>query len=156
MKRRISTWRDSSSGARRIEDGCTVASTRGASSDARILPRSCGLDHGQLRLQPGTAGHDLERVRLGVDAPLAARLPLEVLHDVGDVGPAPLDPGLLERLVEQASRRPDEGMAAEVFLVAGLLADEHGGGSAGALAEHGLGATLPQVAGLAVGGGGAQ
>ncbi len=71
-------------------------------------------------------------------------------------GLAWMRPGLLERLVEQAPRRPDERMAAEVFLVAGLLADEHRGGSPGALAEHGLGAPPPQVAGLAVGGGGAQ
>jgi len=47
-------------------------------------------------------------VRLGVNPPLAARLPLEVLHRVGDVGLTPIDTGFLEGAIEQLAGRPDE------------------------------------------------
>ena len=43
------------------------------------------LDQLDLGVEPGPAGGDLARVRLLVDAALPARLPLEMLHDVGDV-----------------------------------------------------------------------
>src|SRR6059058_3746512 len=82
------------------------------------------LDHVELGLQPGPAGRDLRPVRLLVDASLAARLPLEVLDDVGDVDLAPVDASVLERLVEELSGRPDERLALQVLLVARLLADE--------------------------------
>ena len=43
------------------------------------------LDRADLRVEPGAAGVDLHRVRLLVDAPLAARLPTEMLHHVRHV-----------------------------------------------------------------------
>ena len=47
-----------------------------------------------------------------MDPPLAARLPLEVLDGVRDVGRAPVDPGPLERLVEQRPAGPTNGCPA--------------------------------------------
>ena len=66
----------------------------------------------------------LERVRLLVDPALAARLPLEVLDGVRDVGP-PVDPGLGHALVEDSPGGADERPSGSILLVAGLLADEH-------------------------------
>ena len=60
-----------------------------------------------------------------MDTALAARFPLEVLDRIRDVGGAPVDPGELEGLVEDASRRAHEGGVLLVFSVARLFADEH-------------------------------
>src|SRR5205085_5780207 len=96
--------------------------------------------------EPRAAGGDLARAGLGVDAALAARLPLEVLHDVRDIDPPAIDPRIRERAIEKLACGADERATREVFLVARLLADEHQGGVAIALAEHRLGAPLPQRA----------
>src|ERR687887_611324 len=93
-------------------------------------------DDVELRVEPGPARGHLAPVRLLVDAPLAARLPLEVLDDVRDVGLPPVDPRLLERLVEDPAGRADERLPRLVLLVAGLLADEHHVRRPRALAEH--------------------
>ena len=58
-------------------------------------------------------------------APLAAKRVLEVLHRVGDIGPVARHAGFRQGLVEHLARRPDEGMARQVLLVARLFADEH-------------------------------
>ena len=155
MNRFVSRRRVSSSGARRIDDGCTVASTSGASGDATNAPR-CAVT---LNCRPSSAcaavaprqtiargltsaisvsSHGRQAaisrgVRLLVDAPLAARLPLEVLHDVGDVDGGAIDAGLRERAVEQLAGRADERMAGEIFRVARLLADQHQLGACAAL-----------------------
>src|SRR5216683_1715851 len=92
---------------------------RGGGSEADDDAR---LDDVDFRLQPGAAGVDLGRVRLFVNAPLAARLPLEVLHDVGDVDLGPVDAGLIECFVEKIARRSDEWPSLQVFLISGLLA----------------------------------
>ena len=141
MNASIASARASSSGARRMEEGCTVASTCGASGEGIHSPR-CSVtrkrppeqrlrgggaetdqhprpEHGELGLQPGPAGLDLQLVRLGVDAALpGASLELEVLHRVGDVGPAPVDPDRGQALVQHPAGRTDEGMSREVLLVA--------------------------------------
>src|SRR6266850_6534614 len=75
------------------------------------------LDDVELGLQPRQARADLRLVGLGVDAPLPARLPLEVLHHVGDVDVAAVDAGLGQRAVEQLAGGPDERTPGEVFLV---------------------------------------
>src|SRR3954470_1158241 len=76
------------------------------------------LDAGDLALEPLVAGVDLALRRGLVQAPLAARLPLEVLHRVGDVEVIALYARGLQRTVEQASRRPDERQPLLVLLVA--------------------------------------
>ena len=65
-------------------------------------------------------------------------------------------PTSLERLVEHPARRAHERPPLDVLAVAGLLADHHHLGALAALAEHGLRAVAPQVAGAAPGCGGAQ
>lgn len=70
---------------------------------------------------------------------------------IRDVGVRPVDARVLERLVEEPARRPDEGPSSPVFLVARLLSDEHQPGGLRSLAEHGLRPKLPQVAPPAAG-----
>ena len=142
--------------------------TRGASVDSTKRPRSAdtlkarpssacaataprqtrmrGLDERDLRLEPRSARGDLGRVRLRVNAALAARLPLEMFHHVGEVHQLPLDSRLLERPVEQTAGRADEWMACDVFLVARLLADHHDLGMPGALTENRLRGARVEVA----------
>ena len=81
--------------------------------------------------------------------PLAARLELEVLHRVRDVGARAIYARLLQRLVEQLAGRPEEGLSDKVFLIAGLFANEHEVGVRRPLAEHGLRRVLPQGAAMA-------
>src|SRR6185503_20316055 len=100
----------------------------------------------ELALEPLMARVDLALRRGLVQAPLAAQLPLEVLHGVGDVKVLALDASGLERAVEQPAGRPDEGQALLVFLVAGLLADQHDPGVRVARAKYRLGGIGPQRA----------
>jgi hypothetical protein len=87
-----------------------------------------GPDRRDLALEPGMAGFDLALRGRFVQATLAARLPFEMLHGVGHVERAAVDAGGLQRAVEQAPGRADEGQAAAVLLVAGLLAHQHHAG----------------------------
>jgi len=73
-----------------------------------------------------------------VDAPSAAQLELEMLDGIGDVDLAPIDAQLREGPLEELPGRADERAAAQIFLVAGLLADEHEAGPRGAFAGHRL------------------
>src|SRR5262249_42246431 len=82
-----------------------------------------------------------------------ARLPLEVLHDVRDVGVRPIDAGLVERLVEEPTGRTDERPPGEVLVVARLFADEHHPSAPAAFTGNSLSAALPEGAGAAAGGG---
>src|SRR5258706_15611502 len=67
-----------------------------------------------LRQKPRPARRNLGRVRLLVDTPFAARLPLEMLDNVRYVDRRPVNPSLGERLVEQGAGRSDERRAGEV------------------------------------------
>ena len=96
------------------------------------------LHRGELRLEPAVTRTDLDEIRLRMQAPLAARLPLEVLHRVRDVHVFARDPRRLERRVEDPPGGTDERVPLLIFLVARLLADEHERGARRALAEHGL------------------
>ena len=107
------------------------------------------LDRLQLGLEPGSAGRHLGPVRFLVDAPLASRLPFEVLDRVRRVGQRTVDPGSRERLVEELAGGSHEWSAGKVLLVSGLLANEHDLGGGRPLAEDGLGSELPQAAALA-------
>jgi hypothetical protein len=57
-----------------------------------------------------------------VDPSLAARLPFEVLHHVGDINLLPLDAGFLQGPVHYLSRGTDEWLAAQIFRIARLFA----------------------------------
>jgi hypothetical protein len=75
-----------------------------------------------------------------------------MLYRVGDVNLRTVDAGLFQRAVEHLPRRSDERLAGEVFLVAGLLADQHDPGLLRAFAEHGLRRAFPEMTGAAIGG----
>ena len=79
-----------------------------------------------------------------------------MLDRVGQVGVPALDPGFLERFVEEAPRRTDEGAPVEILAVAGLLADEDEPSALPALAEDRLGRVAPERACPAVSGGFAE
>src|SRR5688572_14616809 len=107
------------------------------------------LDQSQLRLEPGPAGLDLAERGLLMDALLAARLPLEVLHRIGDEGFVTRDTYFSERFIENPTGRPDEGPAGKVFLISGLLADEEERRLARAFSKHRLSTRLIEIAGAA-------
>src|SRR5438045_1079853 len=88
-----------------------------------------------------------------MEAAFAARFPLEVFDGVGDVDGRAIDVGGGEGFVEQAAGGADEGLAGEVFLVAGLFADEDEAGGGGAFAEDDVGGAAVEGAALAFGGG---
>jgi hypothetical protein len=60
-----------------------------------------------------------------VNPPFAARLPFEVLDDVGDVDRGAIDAGLGERSIEQLAGRSDKRTPREILLIARLFADQH-------------------------------
>src|SRR6516165_6199444 len=92
---------------------------------AAVAPRASDrrLNEIDLVVEPPAASVDLARVGLLVEAPLAARLVLEMLHGVGDVDFIPLDAGRFERLVEHLAGGAHEGQSGQIFLVARLLTD---------------------------------
>ena len=108
---------------------------------AAVAPRqttTTGLIGADLRLEPRPACLDFRHSRLLVNAPLAARLPLEVLDRVRHVHIAARNAGLLECLVQQCAGGADKGRSLPIFLVTRLLADEHDVRGARARAEHNL------------------
>src|SRR5258708_15585634 len=82
--------------------------------------------------------------------PLAARLPLEMLHGIRDEYVAANESGSLDGLIKQPSRGSDEGVTAQVFFVAWLFADQHEFGSVAPFAGYGLCGVLPQIAAMAI------
>jgi len=104
------------------------------------------LDQCALMLDPPAAGGDLAGVRPVVDAPLAARQEFEMLDGVGDVDGRAVDPGLLERFVEDRARGPDERPPGKILLVARLFADEQDRRVERAFAEHRLGRIFVEIA----------
>ncbi len=111
------------------------------------------LQQTDFGLQPGPAGRNFLRIRFGVNTAFAARLPFEMLHDIGYVRVGSVNACLLERLVEQSARRTHEGFAAQIFFISRLLANQDHPGAWAAFTEYRLRSALPQVAGLAAGGG---
>jgi hypothetical protein len=60
-----------------------------------------------------------------VNTALAALFEFEVLDRVGHVDVPAIDPGGLERAIEQPSGRTDERPALQILLIARLFADQH-------------------------------
>src|SRR5262245_42546676 len=131
-------------------EGGTEKRLRGSRTEADYRLR---LHDRQLDVQPRTAGSDVLGPRLLVNAPLAARLPVEMLHDVGHIDLLPIDPRGVERAGEQLAGRADKRPADSILLIAGLLTDEHESGLPRPFAEDRLRAALPQFARLAARGG---
>jgi len=84
-------------------------------------------DKFKFRLKPGHAGGDFHRRGLGVNAPLSARLELEVLDHVRDIGLFASDASSFERFIQHPAGRADERVPGQVLIVARLLPDEHEG-----------------------------
>ena len=80
---------------------------------------------------------------------LPPRLPVEVLHNIREVDVVAWDAGFRKRSVQQRSGRSDEGTAAEILAIPGLLTDQHDRGVRQAFTEHGLCSFAPQFAGPA-------
>ena len=80
--------------------------------------------HGlKLCFEPGQACFDFSLCRRFVEPAFAARLPLEVLHRIGDVDVLARNARGFECLVEKLARRADERMPFDVFAVSWLFAD---------------------------------
>src|SRR5690606_17293345 len=84
-----------------------------------------------------------------MNAPLAARLELEMLHRIGDVDLRAINFGLDEDFVEQPAGGTHERLAGGVFLVSRLLADEDHGRAGWSFSENSLGGVLVEVAAAA-------
>src|SRR5262249_41726452 len=91
-----------------------------------------------FEIEPNLAAFDFVGVGALVQAALAAHLVLEMLHRIGDENLGAGNSRVRQRPVEDAPGRADERLAAEVLLVAGLLADEHHVSGLAALARHRL------------------
>ena len=116
-----------------------------SSALAAVAPRK-GPYERHLALQPLAARFNLALRRRLVQAALAARLPFEVLHRVGDVEPGAVEPRFGQGGVEDAPRRPDEDVAFAVLGIARLLAHQHDPRARIALPEDGLRGVLPERA----------
>src|SRR5262249_7709672 len=102
------------------------------------------LHDGKLVVEPPSAGLDLARVRLFVDAPLAARLVLEALHRRSDINRSPPYAGGFRPMVEHLAGRSHERPARKILFVASLLADQHQRRIRWPFAKHGLARILVQ------------
>ena len=86
---------------------------------------TAGLTISAFELEPDLAALDFVGVGTLVQAALAAHLMLEMLHRVGDENLRAGDPRFRQGPVEDLPGGPDERLAGKVFLVAGLLANQH-------------------------------
>ncbi len=139
-----SLCRLTSSGARKIDDGCTVANTFEAAgcegqqltallghpkiSSQKRLRRRRAQTHDHFRshqrdlcIQPLAAGRNLNGIWFLMNTPLTARLPFEVFYGVGDIGLLAIDTRLDQSLVEKLPSGTHERSTLQIFFVAGLL-----------------------------------
>ena len=93
--------------------------------------RRCAETYQDARLQDGDLGNPPRPTRRHFDfigflmqAPLSARLPLEVFDRIGDVALAPVNAGCLQSAIEKFACGANEGTSLSVFLVARLFANE--------------------------------
>lgn len=81
------------------------------------------LDQSDLRIEPGSARPDFYGVRSLVDTAFSTRLPLEMLHDVGDVGLAAINARFIQSLIQDSSGPTNKGSALQILVIARLFAD---------------------------------
>ncbi|AUW46788.1 hypothetical protein CUJ84_pRLN2000244 (plasmid) [Rhizobium leguminosarum] len=96
------------------------------------IKRACAERHDKFRLQdvelcaePPGATPDLTGIRLCMQPPFAARRELEVLDGIGDIAALSVEIGLFQAAIEQLAGGTDKGPAAQILLIARLLADEN-------------------------------
>ena len=121
-------------------------SLSGAGTQTNYYP---GTNHSDFGIEPWTAGSYLLSIRLFVNPPFATLSRIEMLDHISDIDLVACYAGGHKGFIEQLSGRPDERMAIEVFLIAGLLSHEHELGFHVPFAENGLGSPAPDVAGPA-------
>ena len=80
-----------------------------------------------------------------MNAPLAARLELEVLHRVRNKHVLPCDSRFLQRAVENRTGRPHKRMPLLILLIPRLLSNEHHIRFTRPFARHSLRRVLPKL-----------
>ena len=85
------------------------------------------LHHPKFSVEPGAASMNFGVSRLFVNAFLSSLSshPFEMLNDIRQENVRPFNSCFFQCLVEQSAGRTDKRMAGQVFLIAGLFADEH-------------------------------
>jgi hypothetical protein len=97
-----------------------------------------GMNGGNLRFQPWAAGRYFKRVWFLMQPNLAARLPFEMLHSVGDVHLRSIDPRGLEALIKKLTGRSDKRLSLLVFAIAGLFPHQEKSGMDSAFTKDDL------------------
>src|SRR5262249_54802113 len=126
----------------RTEDGLRCCGTHGHDQS--------WPNDSQLRFQPRPADCDFARVWFLMNPAFAARLPFEMFYRIRDVNLRPIDSSFLERAIHDFSSGTNEGFTRDVFVVAGLFANQHHRSMLRTFAKHGLGATFVEIACRAV------
>lgn len=99
--------------------------------------------------EPGPARFDLRHSRLFVETAFAAFLKLEMLDGVSEVDFLAINPGVGKRTIQQFSSGTDEGMALDVFFIAGFLAYHHDACGDRSFAEYRLRRVQVEVTAMA-------
>src|SRR5438034_3507528 len=103
------------------------------------------LHYFDFGVQPRAAGGNLDGIGLFMNTPLAARLPLEVLHNIRYVNIIAIDAGCGQSFVQHRACRAYEWPALKVLFVSRLLAYHHHASVGPALAEYGLRSEPPKI-----------
>lgn len=106
--------------------------------------------------QPPFAALDFVGVRSLVKPALATLLEFEVLYGIGNEDIIAGNAGRREGFIEDASSRPDEGFASDIFLVSRLFTDQNQLGTPASFAGDDLGREFVKRASCAFGFGGGQ
>src|ERR1700691_1482275 len=104
-----------------------------------------GRKRADLGSEPDTAGLDMAQLRAFVQPPLTARLPIEMLHRIGNECLRPRDLRLREQFIQQSTRRPNKRASLAVLGIARLLAHQQNISFARTLTQHRLSCALPQL-----------
>ena len=173
MKARFASSRAASSGARRMDDGWTVATAATPRGVPITLPRCCvtrnvgpisdcaavapsSTSSRGLTVSISASSHGLQaRTCWLFGFSCRRRLPRRVKRKcltVRHVHARPIDARCFESLVEDPTGGSDEGVPLDVLAIARLLADEHQRGSTRAFPEDCLRRVFPEVAAPASGG----
>lgn len=102
-----------------------------------------GLDQAAFVIQPPATGLHLTYAWGFMQASFAARLMFEMFDGISDPSLGPVDPGFGQGGVENLASWANEGLSGQIFLVSGLLTDDHQLSSCRPLTAHHLGRITP-------------
>ena len=80
-----------------------------------------------------------------MNSALSSRLPLKMLHRIGDVHFLAINPGFFECLIHDFPCRSDEWFACDIFVITRLFADEHNRRALWAFSKHRLRGALVKM-----------